>query len=69
MDDIKLQEIAINALRKVVADEDKCNLAIKKELEKGPQRIRVLSREELKMEVKKYKNISLRIINEFQQTG
>lgn len=36
MDDIKLQEIAINALRKVVQDEDKCNIAIKKELEKGP---------------------------------
>jgi hypothetical protein len=49
-------------LRKVVNDEDKCNLAIKKELEKGPARIRVLSREELKIEIKKYKNISLRII-------
>ncbi len=69
MDDIKLQEIAINALRKIVGDEDKCNLAIKRDLEKGPQRIRVLSREELKMEVKKYKNISLRIIKEFQTTG
>jgi hypothetical protein len=49
-------------LRKVINDEDKCNLAIKKELEKGPARIRVLSREELKIEIKKYKNISLRII-------
>ncbi len=36
MDDIKLQEIAINALRKAVGDEDKCNLAIKRDLEKGP---------------------------------
>ena len=27
MDDIKLQEIAINALRKIVGDEDKCPVA------------------------------------------
>lgn len=31
--------------------------------------MRILSREELKMEVKKYKNISLRIIKELQKTG
>ena len=44
-------------------------MAIKKELEKGPARIRVLSREELKIEIKKYKNISLKIIKEFKRTG
>lgn len=69
MEDIKLQEVAINALRKLVNDEDRCNLAIKRELEKGPARIRVLSREELKIEVKKYKNISLRIVKEFKKVG
>lgn len=68
-DDIKLQEVAINVLRRVVGDEDACNKAIKKELEKGPLRVRVLSREELKMEIKKYKNISLRIVKDFQKTG
>lgn len=52
-----------------MADEDKCNLAIKRELEKGPPRIRVLTREELKMEIRKYKNISLKIIKDFQATG
>jgi len=56
-------------LRRVVGDEDACNKAIKKELEKGPLRVRVLSREELKMEIKKYKNISLRIVKDFQKTG
>ena len=68
-EDLKLQEVAINALRKVVGDEDKCNMSIKKELEKGPARIRVLSREELKIEIKKYKNISLKIIKDFQKAG
>ncbi len=68
-EDIKLCEVAINALRKVINDEDKCNLAIKRELEKGPNRIRVLSREELKMEVKKFKNISIRIAAELSKLG
>jgi hypothetical protein len=62
-----LCEVAINALRKVINDEDKCNLAIKRELEKGPNLIRVLSREELKMEVKKFKNISIKIAAEFSK--
>lgn len=61
--------MAINALRRLVADEDKANLAIKQELERGPARIRALSREELKMEIKKYKNISLRCIKEMQRLG
>ena len=68
-EDIKLQDFAINALRKLIQDEDKCNLAIKRELEKGPLRVRVLSREELKIEVKKYKNISLKCIKEMQRLG
>jgi hypothetical protein len=39
-----------------------CDLAIKKALEKGPKRIRVASREELKMDIQKYKNIALKLI-------
>jgi len=35
-EDLKMMDIAINALRKQVGDEDKCNVAIKRELEKGP---------------------------------
>ena len=31
-----MMDIAINALRKTIGDEDKCNMAIKRELEKGP---------------------------------
>ena len=34
---------------------------------KGPAKIRVLSREELKIEIKKYKNISLKIIADFKK--
>lgn len=62
MEDIKLQEVAINAMRRLVNDEDKCNLAIKRELEKGPARVRVKSREELKIDIQKYKSISIKII-------
>lgn len=64
-EDIKLQEVAINALRKLIQDEDKCNMSIKQELERGPAKIRVMSREELKIEIKKYKNISLKIIKDY----
>jgi hypothetical protein len=68
-EDLKLMDLAINTLRKLVGDEDTCNSAIKKELEKGPARIRALGREELKIEVKKYKNISLKCIKEMQRLG
>jgi len=66
-DDIKLQEIAIDAMREMLGEsrEDEVNLFIKKKLTKGPARIRVLSREELKMEIKKYKNISLRLMKDY----
>ena len=70
-EDIKLQELAINALRTLLkqnnVDEDTQNIAIKRDLEAGPARIRVLSREELKIEVKKYKNLSLKIVEEFNK--
>ena len=55
--DITDLEICCNVYRKLVGDEDKCNKAIKAEIEKGPPRIRVLTREELKIEIRKYKNI------------
>ena len=63
--DITDLEMCCNIFRKLVGDEDKCNKMIKAELEKGPPRIRVLTREELKMEIRKYKNISLKIIKDF----
>ena len=62
-------EIAINALRKVVNNEDKCDQAIKQELQKGPKRIRIATREELKMEVKKYKNMALRLLELLKANG
>ena len=62
-------EVAINALRKVVNNENTCDQAIKNELQKGPKRIRVASREELKMEIKKYKNMSLRLLEILKQNG
>ena len=60
-------EVAINALRKLVNSEDKCDQAIKQELQKGPKRIRIASREELKMEIKKYKNMALRLLELVKQ--
>ena len=47
--------------------EDEVNLCIKKKLTKGPARIRILSREELKIEIKKYKNISLRLMKDYSK--
>ena len=46
----------------MINSEDKCDIAIKNELEKGPKRIRVASREELKMDINKYKNMTLRLL-------
>jgi hypothetical protein len=62
-------EVAINALRKVINNEDRCDQAIKQELQKGPKRIRIASREELKMEIKKYKNMALRLLELLKQNG
>ena len=62
-------EVAINALRKLVNNEDKCDQAIKNELQRGPKRIRIASREELKMEIKKYKNMALRLLEILKQNG
>jgi len=62
-------EIGMNALRKLVNNEDKCDQAIKQELQKGPKRVRIASREELKMEIKKYKNMALRLLDILKQNG
>ena len=55
-------EVAINAIRALVGNESKCDAAVCAELQKGPKRIRIASREELKMEIKKYKNMALRLL-------
>ncbi len=65
--DIELLEITVNALRKIVNEEDRCDQAIRTELEKGPKRVRIASREELKMDINKYKNISLRLMEELKR--
>ena len=62
-------EIAMNALRKVIADEDTADKAITNELKKGPQKVRIASREEMKMDINKYKNISLRLMEEIKKGG
>ena len=67
--DIELLEITINALRKLVDSEDRCDAAIKAEFEKGPKRVRIASREELKIEINKYKNISLRLMDEMKRNS
>ena len=67
--DIELLEITVNALRKLVNEEDRCDAAIKAELERGPKRVRIASREELKMEINKYKNISLRLMDEMKRNS
>ena len=48
-----LLEQTVNALRKLVNQEDSCDQAIRAELEKGPKRVRIASREELKIEIKR----------------
>lgn len=53
--DMESQDFIITTLRKVVGDEDKCDRALVGELNKGPDRIRCATREELKMENKKLK--------------
>lgn len=55
-------EIAMNALRKHVNSEDTCDRVITDALNKGPKRVRIASREELKIEINKFKNISLRLV-------
>ena len=60
-------ETTVNALRAVVNQEDTCDQAIRDALEKGPKRVRIASREELKMEINKYKNISTRLMDEMKR--
>jgi hypothetical protein len=67
--EIELMEIGMNAIRKVVNNEDACDRAITEALAKGPKRVRVASREELKMEIKKYKNMSLRLLEILKNNG
>ena len=62
-------ESGINALRKLVNHEDKCNKAIMDALNAGPKRVRIASREELKIEVNKYKNHYLRLMAEMKKQG
>ena len=65
--DLELMETTVNALRAVVNQEDTCDQAIRDALEKGPKRVRIASREELKMEINKYKNISTRLMDEMKR--
>ena len=53
----------------MINSEDKCDQAIKLELDKGPKRIRVASREELKMDINRYKNMTLRLLEILKQNG
>lgn len=63
----------IDALRILLKDngidQDAQDVAITKKLKAGPAMVRMLSREELKIEIKKYKNISLKIIGEFNKVN
>jgi len=54
--DIADQDIVIEVLRGLIGDDKKADNAIIKELTKGPPRIRVQTREELKMEIRELKN-------------
>ena len=64
-----LLEQTVNALRQLVNQEDQCDNAIKAELERGPKRVRIASREELKIEINKYKNISMRLMEEMKRNN
>ena len=67
---MSLLEISINALRRHVNDEDACDSKIREFLEKsGPKQIRIASGEELKMEINKNKNISMRLMTEMNRNN
>jgi chromosome segregation ATPase len=53
--EIEQQDVAITALRQLVNNEDKCDQQIISFLNAGPPRVRVLSREEMKIEIRKLK--------------
>ena len=67
--DMALLEQTCNALRKLVNQEDACDNAIKTELERGPKRVRIASREELKIEINRFKNISMRLMEEMKRNN
>lgn len=54
--DIAQQETVIDALRDLIQNEDKCDEAILKFLNQGPPRVRPLSREEMRIEIRKLKS-------------
>ena len=56
----------MDAFRKHIGNEELCDKLILEAMQKGPKRIRILSREELKIEVNKFKNISLRLVEELK---
>jgi len=49
------QEIAIQALRELIRDDEKCDEQIIEYLNKGPPRIRPLSREEMRIQIRRLK--------------
>lgn len=55
--DIESQDFIISTLRALVGDEDKCDRALLAQLNKGPDRIRSATREELKMENSKLRGL------------
>jgi hypothetical protein len=61
------QELIINTLRNSINDDDKADKAILDTLNKGPPRIRVATREELKMDIKKLKNQVLVLRNKTKE--
>lgn len=63
--DHEMYELGMNALRKTFGDQ-RVTEVITKEMSKGPKRVRILSREELKIEINKFKNISLRLMQEMK---
>lgn len=54
--DIGDNEVVIETLRKLIGDDDVIEKELMKVINKGPPRMRVMTREELRMEIKKLKN-------------
>ena len=64
--DIELMEVGMGALRRHINSEMECDRIIVDALTKGPKRIRIASREELKIEINKFKSI-VQLIQQFEQ--
>jgi hypothetical protein len=65
---MKKTEICMEGLKRKIGDDDFMKVCLDA-LNKGPKRVRIASREELKIEIQKYKNAYLNLAAAWKKTG